>query len=831
MRDSIFYVRTHSFSEYSYERKKPHFLLKIKQGGVICMSEGETIQFEEIKADSTVTKLSKSNILSYINITNMALYLIGFLLTRANFLENISPFGISYFAAFYVNHLNPSILGVILGLGILLKYKITSLISFVAFIAIYNTVSIFIKYYNNKTYNLYNLLISFTVVELTPYIFKRFLMYDFFVSLFEIISVLVFYLIFENFINIAKNYKNIKNVTQEQMIGIGIVLCLVVSGLGNINMYGLTLKGIIGVLFVLLIGYKYGPSYGGAAGITIGTILGLLDGGNPFIVGAFGFSGLIAGLFKKVGKVGVILGFICANSILTFYTNGSTEVLIQLKEVLVASTVLFFLPRKLEKKAETFFNKTVTKDDTKCLAAVDSSIAINKLNNYSKAFMELSKTFCEVPYSIDVLDKDDISDFFDTIVQKACTKCKNCPKCWEGNFHNTYKAMFDILEKLEESGYVDKDDIIKTFSVEGCINKELLVTTINNTYEIYKVNMVWRKKTAESRVLVSQQLEGVSKMIANLAKDLSIQEEEDSDIEQKLIKELESINFAVEEVRVITGNDKKEVAIKSKYCCGVGKCRDEIEKIVSHVLRERMVRKNFLCSTGNIKTKCIQKFYSTDNIAVQTGVASLSKFNSKVSGDSYTFMECKDYKYMIGLSDGMGSGKTAEYNSKTAITLLEKLLESGFDKDIAIKLINSILVLKSSNESFATLDLSVVDLLAGYVEFVKVGASSTFIKRGNNIEVISSANLPVGILENVDIELTGKKVVNGDLIIMVTDGILDSREDLIKKEEWITEYLTKFECDEPQSLANIILDKAVKNSGGQALDDMTVLVCKICEKS
>ena len=122
----------------------------------------------------------------------------------------------------------------------------------------------------------------------------------------------------------------------------------------------------------------------------------------------------------------------------------------------------------------------------------------------------------------------------------------------------------------------------------------------------------------------------------------------------------------------------------------------------------------------------------------------------------------------------MGSGYGASAQSKAAVDMLESFLESGFDKDMAVNLINSVLVLKSDEDSTCTMDIAMIDLFSGEVEFIKIGAAPTYIKKDSRVEIIRSASLPAGILPGVDAELSRKAMDAGDMIIMVTDGVIDS---------------------------------------------------------
>ena len=129
----------------------------------------------------------------------------------------------------------------------------------------------------------------------------------------------------------------------------------------------------------------------------------------------------------------------------------------------------------------------------------------------------------------------------------------------------------------------------------------------------------------------------------------------------------------------------------------------------------------------------------------------------------------------------MGTGKEAADESETVLALLEQLLEAGFKTETAVRLINSNLVLKADKQTFSTIDIGTINLCTGRCEFVKLGAASTFIKRGNWVEKISSTTLPIGMFKAVDYDYVTKKLYEGDIIIMVTDGVLDCLATRIRK--------------------------------------------------
>jgi stage II sporulation protein E len=176
----------------------------------------------------------------------------------------------------------------------------------------------------------------------------------------------------------------------------------------------------------------------------------------------------------------------------------------------------------------------------------------------------------------------------------------------------------------------------------------------------------------------------------------------------------------------------------------------------------------------------------------------------------------------------MGSGPQAGQESSAAVELIERFAKVGFNKLTAINTVNSLMTIKfSESEKFSTLDLSSIDLYEGEIDFMKVGAVASFIKRGDEIEVINSRTLPIGVLDKPDIDITKKKIKNGDFIIMLSDGVLDYESEAVGKVDWIVDFLKNSKCNDAKELCESIIGKAKELSGGKVKDDMTVIVEKV----
>ncbi len=209
-----------------------------------------------------------------------------------------------------------------------------------------------------------------------------------------------------------------------------------------------------------------------------------------------------------------------------------------------------------------------------------------------------------------------------------------------------------------------------------------------------------------------------------------------------------------------------------------------------------------------------------------TGVARAVRADSRVSGDNFSFLYPEGGEVIMLLSDGMGSGEAACRESERVIELLEQFLEAGFKEEAAMRLINSMLVLRTENTMFSTMDITVLHLTTGMCDFMKAGAAATFILRGDWMESISSTTLPAGMLSCVSYDVKQKKLYEGDYVIMVSDGVAES-----DGEEFIARALSGSVGGNPQEIANVILEAAMKREDYQPKDDMTVLVAGLSKRT
>ena len=221
-------------------------------------------------------------------------------------------------------------------------------------------------------------------------------------------------------------------------------------------------------------------------------------------------------------------------------------------------------------------------------------------------------------------------------------------------------------------------------------------------------------------------------------------------------------------------------------------------------------------------------FIEEASFVVLTGAAKAVKETEPKSGDNYAILESEKGKMTMLLSDGMGSGEKASQDSEVVLDLMEKLIEAGYRPGAAANLVNSALITGGEEQNMSTLDICEVDLYDGVCEFTKIGAAASFIKRGHMVEQISGGSLPLGIFKGIESDCIRRRLMDGDYVFLMSDGIIDAIEDCDYKED-ICEILGNLEQENPKELAEALLQIVLRKTKGHIRDDMTILVFGLWE--
>lgn len=793
---------------------------------------------------------------------NIILYTISFLismvgLSSENVIFSIVPFGLSFIAAALSNGQAVGIMYVLSLIGTFIKfgtnsfltYFITSLVFFVLVLLIRPKLQ---DNVNEKKKIGMHLFFAVLLVQIVPVFFRTFIVYDALISIMLAITTYIFYKIFVSSILMIKEFDSKRAFTIEEVMGTSLLLAITISSFGKLSIFGFSVKNVLSILIVLILGWKNGVLVGATGGITIGVVLGIIGGSEPLMIAVYAVSGMVAGLLNKFGRIGVVVGFIIGNVIIAYAANGNSIPLIMFQEVLIASIGLLAVPKNIEINIEDLYGKTKLLPETTGRNLEENQDTIYKLNSISDAIFDMAESYQEAAATIltdeelKMQEKSNIEIFLDEFRQNLDGLEDNM--LYEDMCNPSDELMEDIFNVLLEKDVISEKDFINILAkhnnyIVGFENtnnqaKEdvyRIVKAINYSYRTCRINFIWKKKMDESKKNVSSQLKGVSEAISKMAGEIE-QKEEDifADKKEEIKKILEQKDITITDINIKQEKSGRYIVdVYTNICDEIEgtKCNiKKICKILTKVFNEPMVMQNQECGLRMKKDMCKFTYISDDKFTAQIGIAKSTKAGSPVSGDSNLHIKLNDGKYLLAISDGMGSGPEAMKSSKIAIKMLERLLTAGFDKDVSLKLINSTLVANTKEDMYATLDIEILDLFNGNMEFIKNSACPTYVKRNGEVQLLKSVALPTGILNNVDLVVYDYDLQDGDILVMCSDGIIDSNKEYLNKQVWLKYLLEDIESTDAQKIADIIIGEAIDNDFGVQKDDMTVMVAKIKKK-
>lgn len=450
-----------------------------------------------------------------------------------------------------------------------------------------------------------------------------------------------------------------------------------------------------------------------------------------------------------------------------------------------------------------------------------------RLSSYAESFGGLSKLFSQMSHQKERFAVEEMGRMQQEITAKICISCNQCALCWERENSPMYEIFYRLMRSMEKLGMPD-EEVNRDLS-EYCQYSQAVIEEAVGVFEKARLNLAWYNRLLENREVIAQQLDAMAYIMEDCAKEYT-------DISKEEGRLLAGVKYRIKERGVITheahlyeknnGRLSLQVRVSSKWgnCIGV----KDIAKAVSEGMHKTMTpAKNSKTLVG--KEEAVLTFEEETMYHTLHGVARLPKDGAQISGDNFSFLDLEGGQTVVTLSDGMGSGIRACKESEMVIELIEKFLETGFQKETAIRMMNSAMVMHDEDGMYSTVDMAAVDLYTGECQFYKIGASTTFIKRGEQVETVSSASLPAGVFHQVEIEKSTRKLNSSDYIVLVSDGVLDYLH-VPNPEETLKEILETIKISNPGQMAKHILERILLFTGGRAPDDMTVLTAGIWER-
>ncbi len=457
--------------------------------------------------------------------------------------------------------------------------------------------------------------------------------------------------------------------------------------------------------------------------------------------------------------------------------------------------------------------------------ALHGSPYVEQIEKYADSLKQLSRTFLDLEEKKKAFSNEEVENMFSRVREKVCGKCEKCGWCWGENFVHTYQMGYEILSAVDQYGN-ELNTEVKRKLMQRCIMAPRFLREMLSGFHDARQNIIWVNRMARSRESCAIQMDTFADMIRNTTKELENSIFTDDRLERRIISALRKKGMRVLYTHFFMNTEGKyeiHVTVRS-----MGKQKAEVKEVVRAVT-EAAGRKFVLpCDSARMVGQEYMTVVCMEGPSFYTmqGTARIGKGCSQISGDNFSLMEIPGGRQVAALSDGMGSGEEACRESTMVIELLEELLSAGFPEKTAIQMINTTLVMGREEIHYSTVDMTVFDLYTGECEIIKAGASSTFIKKKDCVEHLSSSSLPIGVVNRIEVDSVRRTLENGDFVIMVTDGVLDALP--VGEQDILLETIMQgSDICNPKEMAHHVLEQVLAWTGREPEDDMTVLVVGI----
>lgn len=618
----------------------------------------------------------------------------------------------------------------------------------------------------------------------------------------------------------------------EEIVCLMLLLASSMTGTVGWEVGGVSAEHVLSRYFTLLFGFVGGASLGASAGVVTGLVLSLADGTDVVQISLLAFAGLLAGLVREGGKTATAVGMALGASILSFYAGDGEAAVRSSWDTATAVTLFMLTPSSVVRMMARYVPGTVEHHRSQHeYVRRAREMTAKRVRRFAELFRQLSGSFRQDVAGRAVAGWDaGVGPFLDEVAERVCRTCHRKEWCWERHFSETERFVRDVVGAVVER---ESDPSTRTGRGirpewrKACVRPEKVWDVVLERLRWQRFSGYWKKQLADGRQLVADQLAGVSQVMDDLARRLLREGWEMFVQEERIRQALEDLGLSIVHVDIVSlepGNIEIEI---TRTDTGVS---DECRKIVAPMLTDFLgepiaVRRESRSDDG--QGYCTAVFGSAREYVVETGVAAAAKGGELLSGDCYSVAELDNGKFAVAISDGMGNGERAREESSAALSILQQLLQAGLDERLAIQSVNAVLALRSPDESYATVDLALIDLHDAETTFLKIGSAPSFIKRGEEVMRVAAHNPPVGILQNIDVDLVGMRLKPGDLLIMMSDGLYDASGDGAGKDAWIRRAIREIRTDDPQEIADCLLEQAIRYRQGVIADDMTVVVAKI----
>ncbi len=601
----------------------------------------------------------------------------------------------------------------------------------------------------------------------------------------------------------------------DEMVCIGLFAIVLSYCFSQLSFWGLELIYLVAPFAILFCSV----TFGGETALIAATLFGL---GNIFASGNydncafFVMAALAAVTMNKLNRYVAALSVVVTDVILTYFMqlHGQTGML-GLVPDFVACLIFAVIPTSVYNYARDYSCGSGNRYLTKSVAKKIGDNVSRRLYRLSDIFLSMKNAFYTMSHGRVTREEAEIS-IMRQCSETVCRDCSERAKCWRQELTQTEQNLHKLSDCAVKKGKCTILDVPQTLSVK-CDKVTAILSEVNAQAQVYREYTERAEQADNGKALLSEQMGGVSNLLMQLAGDCKNRAFYNNEKEKEIIERLVFHNVMCIGASVVEQSNSLTLVVTVAQ-----KDLDNsvIEKVASSVVKQTMV----IDKVENTESISWVNVFLTvkPRLDIVFGVSSIAKDGNEVSGDTHSVIRTDNGKCIVALCDGMGSGDKAERMSSTSISLVESFYRAGFDSDVILSCVNKLLS-ASGNDVFCAVDIAVVDMYNGLADFIKLGACIGLIKCQDKVEIVSGSSLPLGVLEEMTPSVTKKALMSGDVIALMSDGVADCFKDPNK----LAGIFADVSLNVPQSIAEVILNKALKSCNNKPADDMTVLVAKL----
>lgn len=589
----------------------------------------------------------------------------------------------------------------------------------------------------------------------------------------------------------------------KDLTAVSISAVIIFSSLTRIQFFGISAGGITASLAVITFSYLFHESGGALAGIG-GSVGTFFIGSNPLSF-SFSIAGLFAGLFSYSGKFLCAMAYVFAYGASFVYLGGSTDKLGLLIESGIASLIFIIIPKKMLKKVKSTLS--VKSEDSE-----DSALIKQKLRLIKDALSNTKDTVEKVSEMLSEKAPADTAGVYLRVRDSVCSGCGSYNICWGRELSKTIEGFDEMLDFVRKNGSITPS-ASPPFISSKCIRIMSLCDSFNKSYSSYSARFAAEGRIKEMRKITADQYDSFCLMINDVLDGFENDLHTVPMLSSKILTAIEGLGI------------NRSIAAYSENSAGKSLVTLELpsdtavsDTVICDCINSALEKKFPAPVTVKGETEKIMFFWEKTQIDIKCEYFQISADSGDICGDCFDAFYDGKGGFAAILSDGMGTGSRAAVDSTLALSLLSRLILAGFSFPCAMKLVNSALLIKSHEESLATLDILKLDLYTGKAIIYKAGATVSLIKRKGKISEIKRSAMPVGILREAQFGSLSGTLYKGDTVVLMSDGAADFALDEIKNE------LLKSNDTEglPERLCTIAKSKMTEKN-----DDITVVCIKI----